>query len=199
MGYYKEVEMADKKVVSWFTVNGKHIPIYEGETKRDAVSRLIGSKKTLKASKNAPVPKKAIDDAWNDYENKSRMAEYDVNGDDKKAEIDAARRFDKVVRKGAENGTITKVKFNRKSKDSSGSDDKDYYIHGNSKYSLSKSGKNVYLTVGGKDGKGQSFKYKVAYAGNPEKARANLGGTGSMAYLNFKDHPELAKLLKKLK
>ena len=31
----------DKKVTGWFTMNGKHIPIYEGESKADAVNRSI--------------------------------------------------------------------------------------------------------------------------------------------------------------
>lgn len=33
--------MSDKKVVSWFTMKGKHIPIYEGESKDDAVRRSV--------------------------------------------------------------------------------------------------------------------------------------------------------------
>lgn len=33
--------MSEKKVVSWFTMNGKHIPIYEGESKDDAVRRSV--------------------------------------------------------------------------------------------------------------------------------------------------------------
>lgn len=76
---------------------------------------------------------------------------------------------------------------------------KDYFISGNTKFSLTKSGKDVYLVMSGADGKGATFKFKVAYANNPEKARANLGGTGKLAYLNFKDQPELLELLKNLK
>ena len=33
--------MAERKVIDWFTMNGKHIPIYEGESKEDAVNRSI--------------------------------------------------------------------------------------------------------------------------------------------------------------
>ena len=33
--------MAERKIVDWFTMNGKHIPIYEGESKADAVNRSI--------------------------------------------------------------------------------------------------------------------------------------------------------------
>lgn len=33
--------MSEKKVVDWFTSNGKHIPIYEGESKDDALNRSI--------------------------------------------------------------------------------------------------------------------------------------------------------------
>lgn len=31
--------MADREIKQWITVNGKHIPIYEGESKADAVKR----------------------------------------------------------------------------------------------------------------------------------------------------------------
>lgn len=33
--------MAEKKVIDWFTMNGKHIPIFDGESKGDAVNRSI--------------------------------------------------------------------------------------------------------------------------------------------------------------
>lgn len=33
--------MSEKKVIDWFTMNGKHIPIYEGESKQDALNRSI--------------------------------------------------------------------------------------------------------------------------------------------------------------
>lgn len=356
--------MADKKVTGWFTMNGKHIPVFEGESKKDAVKRSISN-----GREHQPVSKGHTEKKWKEFEDASRKAEImhaDIDAPKyRKKEIDKAKEYDKAVEQKRKNGEITSVKIKKKSidekpmgkfekeirdelghptgkltkgmksyiqikeeerrynegiktkwgatdhsklsqhseiqkmaddhiekiytreggvknqelvdeadkfakannlnvtkvrdaamkamnekyveawklkeagkdplsgvksrreqklsvasknedikakqiaqakkqadtlngKKSSDSDDKDYYIHGNSKYSLSKSGKDVYLIVGGKDGKGQSFKYKVAYAKNPEKARANLGGTGAMAYLNFKDYPELAKLLKKL-
>ena len=33
--------MAEREVKGWFTLNGKHIPIFEGESKQDAVNRSI--------------------------------------------------------------------------------------------------------------------------------------------------------------
>ena len=42
--------MADKKIVSWVTVHGQHVPVYEGETKKDAVSRNNKSKSSSKKS-----------------------------------------------------------------------------------------------------------------------------------------------------
>lgn len=33
--------MADRKIVSWFTVNGRHIPVFEGEKKSDAFKRVV--------------------------------------------------------------------------------------------------------------------------------------------------------------
>ena len=200
--------MASKKITGWFTMNGKHIPLFEGESKKDAVNRSL---KKPKAGRTEPVTKKSLDDAWDRYEKKALAAEYDIQEIGYESMKSAAREFDIVVDKANKNGVIKNVKFNGKPKDKTVKEaikdkadkksdkPKDYFEKGNSRYSLSKSGNNTYLIVGSKDGKGASFKYKVAYAKNPEKARANLGGTGSMAYLNFKDHPELIKLLKNLK
>ena len=52
--------MADKKVVAWFTMNGKHIPIYEGESKDDAVKRSVtqGSKQGVTAHEHPSKEKK---------------------------------------------------------------------------------------------------------------------------------------------
>ena len=52
--------MADRKVTAWFTMNGKHIPIFEGESKQDAIKRSIKPGKTdIKQSKVETPPKKA--------------------------------------------------------------------------------------------------------------------------------------------
>lgn len=51
--------MADKrKIVAWYSLKGgKHIPVYEGESKKDAINRALsgksGAKTTFKASQNA--------------------------------------------------------------------------------------------------------------------------------------------------
>lgn len=48
--------MAEKKVTGWFTMNGKHIPIFEGESKDDAVNRAVAKanedKKAEQIAKN---------------------------------------------------------------------------------------------------------------------------------------------------
>ena len=62
--------MAEKQVKSWITVNGKHIPIFEGESKEDAVKRATNKKiakegvKVAKsfADKYSNQDKKAITD-----------------------------------------------------------------------------------------------------------------------------------------
>ena len=43
--------MADKEVKAWFTSNGKHIPIFDGETKDDAIKRYTNNNTTQKAKK----------------------------------------------------------------------------------------------------------------------------------------------------
>lgn len=57
--------MADRKVKQWITINGVHVPIYEGESKQDAVKRAIG-----KAQDNAKAneDQKAKDIAKNKAE-----------------------------------------------------------------------------------------------------------------------------------
>ena len=49
--------MSQKKVVDWITVNGNHVPIFEGESKQDAVNRAIAKanedKKQSDIAKNA--------------------------------------------------------------------------------------------------------------------------------------------------
>ena len=35
--------MAERKITGWFTMNGKHVPIYEGESKKDAVNRAVAN------------------------------------------------------------------------------------------------------------------------------------------------------------
>lgn len=47
--------MSDRKVTAWFTVNGKHIPIFEGESKQDAVKR-------VKSIKKSGVTRKDVED-----------------------------------------------------------------------------------------------------------------------------------------
>ena len=45
----------EKEPVGWVTVNGKHVPIFEGESKEDAVARSISTnedKKNEQIAKN---------------------------------------------------------------------------------------------------------------------------------------------------
>lgn len=48
--------MVERKVTGWFTMNGKHIPIFEGESKQDAVIRAVvkanEDKKNIQIAKN---------------------------------------------------------------------------------------------------------------------------------------------------
>lgn len=58
--------MTDREIKQWITVHGKHVPIYEGETKADAVRRVsdnINAKR--KASKESEKSEKKPDAASN--------------------------------------------------------------------------------------------------------------------------------------
>lgn len=64
--------MAERKVKAWITVNGVHVPIFEGESKEDAVKRSISkAKENAKANedqKEKDIAKnKAIKDKMNKY------------------------------------------------------------------------------------------------------------------------------------
>lgn len=48
--------MSEKKITGWFTINGKHIPIYEGESKKDALNRSVAKQNENK--KNSDIEKK---------------------------------------------------------------------------------------------------------------------------------------------
>ena len=107
--------MADKKVTGWFTMNGKHIPVFEGESKKDAVKRSISNGKA-----HQPVSKGHTEKKWKEFEDASRKAEVmhaDIDAPKyRKKEIDKAKEYDKAVEQKRKNGEITSVKMSDKTK-----------------------------------------------------------------------------------
>jgi len=69
--------MAEKEVKQWITVNGKHVPIFEGETKSQAINRAVAKEneeikeKQIAKNKeqvNESKPKlRSLNDALKDY------------------------------------------------------------------------------------------------------------------------------------
>lgn len=53
--------MADREPVAWITVNGKHVPIYEGESKQDAINRSIAKKNEDTKARQIAENKKQAD------------------------------------------------------------------------------------------------------------------------------------------
>ena len=53
--------MAEKKVVGWFTSKGKHIPIFEGESKQDALNRAIAKENEEKKQQQISQNKEQAD------------------------------------------------------------------------------------------------------------------------------------------
>lgn len=105
---------ASKKAVGWFTMNGKHIPLFEGESKEDAVKRSIS-----KGKEDRPTTKKHIDNKWDEFEKASHKAEimaHDIDSAEyRKEERKAGRKYDDAVAKGEKSGVITKVTVKKKS------------------------------------------------------------------------------------
>lgn len=104
--------MAERKVKAWITINGVHVPIYEGESKEDAVKRSISkAKENVKANEDQKekdiARNKAERDKLNEkskYEqaglNESEVKEYLKNNPDARREanmlLKAGRDFDEA-------------------------------------------------------------------------------------------------------
>ena len=54
MSYKRQMAVLDDDIKSWITVNGRHVPIKEGQTKQEAVQSAIKSK--------TPTPRVSIND-----------------------------------------------------------------------------------------------------------------------------------------
>ena len=54
--------MAEREVDQWITVNGKHIPIYKGESKQDAINRAIAKRNEDNKDKQIANNKKQSDE-----------------------------------------------------------------------------------------------------------------------------------------
>jgi len=69
--------MSERKIVDWFTMNGKHVPIYEGESKQDAVNRSIVNDNEDKKSAQISKNKAQADNLNKDAKIKALKAEYE--------------------------------------------------------------------------------------------------------------------------
>ncbi len=68
------------------------------------------------------------------------------------------------------------------------------YTYGNTKFTVIKQSNGFYLQISSANGNGITTKHKIAYAKNPDKARVYVGP--SIGYINFKDDPNMLKILK---
>ena len=103
--------MADKKIVGWFTMNGKHVPVFEGESKEDAVKRSVKGGVKAPGKDKQPVPKGQTDKKWKDFEDASRKADVmrrDIDYPEYyKKEREAGRAWDKSNQQEQKYGTIS--------------------------------------------------------------------------------------------
>lgn len=60
-----EEKKTKRKIVSWITVNGKHIPVFEGESEKDAVNRTIAKDNEDMKEKQIKGYQKKIDELNN--------------------------------------------------------------------------------------------------------------------------------------
>lgn len=114
--------MAEKQIKDWITINGKHVPIYDGESKQDAVNRSIAKDNADK--KDADIERnKAEADKLN---GKPKKSINEVVAESNKAMQDATSAWDEA-RKSAKDNSEKKKAL------------EDYYqaIHKNTDYDLS--------------------------------------------------------------
>ena len=81
----------NKEPDSWITINGQHVPIFEGEGKREAVSRFL-NKKTSRVSKN-----KDKYDTINQYKKRKATNKLDEDNFDWRGE---KQNFKKLIKQG---------------------------------------------------------------------------------------------------
>lgn len=114
--------MSEREVKDWITINGKHVPIYEGESKQDAVNRSIAKDNADK--KDADIERnKAEADKLNANPKKSIK---EVVAESNKMMQDASRQWDESRKLAKDNSEKKKALS-------------DYYqaIHKNTDYDLS--------------------------------------------------------------
>lgn len=68
--------MADKEIKQWITIKGRHIPLFEGETKADAIKRLKEGTKKGPEPKKSTVKKQKKDDKPKDEKKKATAADF---------------------------------------------------------------------------------------------------------------------------
>lgn len=100
--------MAQKEVKQWITVNGKHIPIFEGESKEDAVKRATNKKV---AEEGVKVAKSFRDKYSNQIskDNDEKEKQIKQNEKERKSKEDIARDKE-TFRKAREHEARVKTK-----------------------------------------------------------------------------------------
>ena len=74
--------MADKEPIGWITVNGVHVPLYEGESKEDAVNRAIAKHNEDKKESDIAKAKEQSDKLNGKQSNEQKIAELQKKKDE---------------------------------------------------------------------------------------------------------------------
>jgi len=69
--------MAQKEPKDWITVNGKHVPIYDGESKQDAYNRAVAKQNEETKAKQIKEAKEQRENANSNSDGKSVFFEFD--------------------------------------------------------------------------------------------------------------------------
>ena len=89
--------MAQKEPIDWITVNGKHIPIYEGESKQDAYNRAVAKDNEDKKKSDIARSKKEADKASGKIDtSKSTVEDFDINSLGELKDADNLKDFIKL-------------------------------------------------------------------------------------------------------
>ena len=83
--------MAERQIKDWITVNGKHIPLYEGESKEDAVNRAIAKHNEEVKEKQIAKNKEQSDELSGKTSKEQKLAELQKQMDDAKGLLAKAK------------------------------------------------------------------------------------------------------------
>ena len=199
-----------KEPKQWITVNGVHVPIFEGDTKEDAIRRAITGKdphRKPESLEDTPYNKLTVDqkielarktlaknpnDKYAKHLLDSAIAE--KNEQIKAEQIKKNKEQADKLNGKTESSLVTALKKMKEKEEAEKPENNETYTKGNTTYYVTNDGKDYYLHM---DYKGTNLqtreKYKISYAKDDDKAKIYVKTLRQN--VDLKSEPEILKLL----